>query len=121
MTALLFVIHLSCDFKNNLLFYSCDSVFKQAPAIDVIAVGLSSGRIVLHNMRYDETVVSFLQEWGPVTAVTFRTGIKKHIFNENWSMADKSLRGNSKNVIDGKFVVYIYYFLQTIQLFVEVK
>ena len=46
----------------------------QAPAVDVIAIGLSDGRVVLHNIRYDETIVEFKQDWGPVTALTFRTG-----------------------------------------------
>ena len=42
--------------------------------MDVIAVGLSDGRVVLHNIRYDEKIVEFKQDWGPVTALTFRTG-----------------------------------------------
>ena len=42
--------------------------------MDVIAVGLSDGRAVLHNIRYDEKIVEFKQDWGPVTALTFRTG-----------------------------------------------
>ena len=46
----------------------------QAPAIDVIAVGLADGRVVLHNIRYDETLITFTQDWGPVTAISFRTG-----------------------------------------------
>ena len=46
----------------------------QAPAVDVVGIGLSSGKIILHNLKYDETVCSFHQDWGPVTALTFRTG-----------------------------------------------
>ena len=42
--------------------------------MDVVAVGLSDGRVLLHNLRYDETVVQFKQDWGPVTCVAFRTG-----------------------------------------------
>ena len=49
------------------------SVMEQAPAIDVVAVGLKSGEIYLHNMKYDETVVKFSQDWGPVTSLAFRT------------------------------------------------
>ncbi len=40
----------------------------------MVAVGLSDGRVLLHNLRYDETVVQFKQDWGPVTCVAFRTG-----------------------------------------------
>eukprot|EP00795_Rhopilema_esculentum_P000788 gene788-10517_t len=48
-------------------------VLEQAPAIDVAAVGLESGKIVLHNLKYDETLMSFMQEFGPVTSISFRT------------------------------------------------
>ncbi|KAK2156514.1 hypothetical protein LSH36_211g01051 [Paralvinella palmiformis] len=49
------------------------TTLEQAPAIDVIAVGLADGRVVLHNIRYDETLITFTQDWGPVTAISFRT------------------------------------------------
>ena len=42
--------------------------------MDVVSVGLSDGRAVLHNIRYDEKIVEFKQDWGPVTTLTFRTG-----------------------------------------------
>ncbi|XP_014666285.1 PREDICTED: WD repeat-containing protein 36-like [Priapulus caudatus] len=48
-------------------------VLEQAPAVDVVAVGLVSGDIVIHNIKYDETVMKFTQDWGAVTALTFRT------------------------------------------------
>ena len=41
------------------------------PVIDVVAVGLDSGEVFVHNLKYDETVVS--QDWGPVTGIAFRT------------------------------------------------
>lgn len=46
---------------------------EQAPAIDVVAVGLANGRIILHNLKYDKTVMEFTQDWGYVTAISFRT------------------------------------------------
>ncbi|XP_054268854.1 WD repeat-containing protein 36 [Macrosteles quadrilineatus] len=46
---------------------------EQAPAVDVIAVGLLSGKIILHNIKCDETVMEFTQDWGPVTSLSFRT------------------------------------------------
>lgn len=48
---------------------------EQAPAIDVIAIGLSNGRIILHNLKYDEVVMEFTQDWGLVTAITFRSDV----------------------------------------------
>ncbi|XP_014246817.1 WD repeat-containing protein 36 [Cimex lectularius] len=48
-------------------------VLQQAPALDVVAVGLNDGRIILHNIMYDEMIVEFTQDWGPVTAISFRT------------------------------------------------
>ena len=42
--------------------------------MDVAAVGLEDGRIVVHNLKFDETIVTFTQDWGPVTAISFRTG-----------------------------------------------
>lgn len=50
----------------------------KAPAIDVAGIGLENGRIVLHNLKFDETVMSFLQEWGPIRSLTFRTGNKNN-------------------------------------------
>ena len=49
-------------------------ILVQAPAVDVVAVGLQSGKIVIHNLKYDETVMSFQQDWGPVSCLAFRTG-----------------------------------------------
>ena len=46
----------------------------QSPAVDVVGVGLGSGGVVMHNLKYDETVMRFHQEWGPVTSMSFRTG-----------------------------------------------
>lgn len=46
---------------------------EQAPAIDVVAVGLSTGRIILHNLKFDETIMEFTQDWGLVTSISFRS------------------------------------------------
>ena len=35
--------------------------------------GLENGDIYLNNLKFDETVVKFHQDWGSVTALTFRT------------------------------------------------
>lgn len=52
---------------------SAISCLEQAPAIDVIAVGLTSGKIILHNLKFDKTIVEFIQDWGLVSSISFRT------------------------------------------------
>ncbi|XP_064385749.1 WD repeat-containing protein 36-like isoform X4 [Halichondria panicea] len=52
---------------------SAVQILAQSPAVDVVGVGLESGGIVMHNLKYDQTVMRFHQEWGPVTAMSFRT------------------------------------------------
>ncbi|KXJ70732.1 hypothetical protein RP20_CCG022629 [Aedes albopictus] len=48
-------------------------VLTQAPAIDVVAVGLQNGKIVMMNLKFEETIMELTQDWGPVTGITFRT------------------------------------------------
>ncbi|XP_058812783.1 WD repeat-containing protein 36 [Topomyia yanbarensis] len=48
-------------------------ILEQAPALDVAAVGLHNGRIILLNLKYEEHVMELSQDWGPVTGITFRT------------------------------------------------
>eukprot|EP00043_Microstomoeca_roanoka_P019431 m.218630 g.218630 ORF g.218630 m.218630 type:complete len:933 (-) comp16994_c1_seq1:59-2857(-) len=45
----------------------------QSPLVDVVGIGLESGQIQVHNLRFDETIVSFTQEGGPITSISFRT------------------------------------------------
>nr|XP_033332370.1 WD repeat-containing protein 36 [Megalopta genalis] len=49
------------------------TALEQAPAVDVVAVGLSTGRIVLHNLKYDESLFELIQDWGAVISISFRT------------------------------------------------
>ena len=58
------------DFYITLLLL----MFLKAPAVDVVAVGLADGRIILHNLRYDEVIMTYTQDWGMVTSISFRTG-----------------------------------------------
>ena len=46
----------------------------QSTAVDVVGVGLENGCVLVHNLRYDETLMKFRQDWGPVTAISFRQG-----------------------------------------------
>lgn len=52
---------------------SAITVLQQSPAVDVVGVGTAMGRIIIHNIRLDETLMTFTQDWGPITALAFRT------------------------------------------------
>lgn len=45
----------------------------QSPAVDVVAIGLEDGRIMIHNLKQNVTLMTFLQDGGPVTSMSFRT------------------------------------------------
>ncbi|KAM9840922.1 WD repeat-containing protein 36 [Aulostomus maculatus] len=49
------------------------TVLQQSPAVDVVGIGTATGRIILHNIRLDETLMSFVQDWGPISSLAFRT------------------------------------------------
>lgn len=48
------------------------TVLEQAPAVDVVAIGMADGKIMLHNIKVDKTIMQFMQDWGLVTSITFR-------------------------------------------------
>lgn len=84
------------------------SVLEQAPAIDVVAVGLMNGKIILHNLKYDKTIIEFIQDWGPVTCLSFRTdgiptmasgSMAGHIVF--WNLEDRKVSSQLLNSHDG--------------------
>ncbi|XP_070537319.1 WD repeat-containing protein 36-like [Ptychodera flava] len=102
------------NIKTNKLLYSFESfqsaitVLEQSPAVDVIAVGLESGKIILHNIKFDETVMTLSQEWGPVTAISFRTdghpimatgSTAGHI--ALWDLEERKLQSQMRDVHNG--------------------
>ncbi|CAG9579734.1 unnamed protein product [Danaus chrysippus] len=48
------------------------TVTEAAPAIDVVAIALANGKIILHNLRYDQEVMEFIHDWGRVSCLSFR-------------------------------------------------
>lgn len=83
------------------------TMLKQAPAIDVVGIGLTSGDIYIHNIKYDEVVLKFTQDWGPVTSLAFRTdGIAAMISGSTeghlavWNLDDKRLSSQIRNAHD---------------------
>ncbi len=55
-------------------FGSAITFLTQSPVVDVIAIGLLNGTIILYNIKLDECIISLKQE-GSITSITFRTGI----------------------------------------------
>ena len=64
----------------------------QSPEEKVVAIGLADGRTVIHNIEYDETLMTFRQDWGPVTAVCFRTGLYQcyHLTSSSSLLLDRT-------------------------------
>ncbi len=58
----------------------------QAPSVDIIAIGLLNGSIILYDIKADEELMRFQQD-GKVTAITFRTDGKQAL------MATASMQG----------------------------
>lgn len=46
----------------------------QSPEEKVVAIGLADGRTIVHNIVYDQTILTVKQDWGEVMAISFRTG-----------------------------------------------
>lgn len=61
------IIHTFSGFDSQI------TVLEQAPALDVAAIGLSSGKIILLNLKVDTVLMEFTQEWGAVMGISFRT------------------------------------------------
>lgn len=65
-----------------------------SPALDVVAVGCADGKIHVHNIRYDEEVITFSHAMrGAVTALSFSTGRIPQVYSlqDHFSMFDKAL------------------------------
>lgn len=48
------------------------TVTEPAPAVDVVAIALENGKIILHNLRYDQVVMEFNHDWGKISSLSFR-------------------------------------------------
>ncbi|XP_078434530.1 transducin family protein / WD-40 repeat family protein [Wolffia australiana] len=97
------------DFKGwNSSIRCCVS----SPALDVVAVGCSDGTVHVHNIRYDEEIVSFSHAThGAVTALSFRTdGIPLLASGESsgviaiWNLEKKRLHSIIKDAHDGSIL-----------------
>ncbi|KAH8331082.1 hypothetical protein KR067_011308 [Drosophila pandora] len=71
-----------------------------APALDVVAVGYGDGAIQLINLKFDEVLMGFKQDWGQVTSLAFRTdgppilvSACSNGYMAFWNLEEKKLAG----------------------------
>uniref|UniRef100_A0A8R1TR68 Small-subunit processome Utp21 domain-containing protein n=1 Tax=Onchocerca volvulus TaxID=6282 RepID=A0A8R1TR68_ONCVO len=96
------------------IFESEIMVLEQSPAIDIVAVGLKNGQIILHNIKFDEMLQMYMQD-APVTSISFRTDGEETMTtaSENgtlaiWNLNKRSLLGQLPNAHHGS-ITGIYY------------
>lgn len=87
----------------------------QAPAVDVVGIGLEDGRCILHNLKFDEKVMTLRQEWGAVTTLSFRTGVisyfVRYILNLH-SLCNAGIYSKRVTKI-GLYVLILFWFIQS--------
>ncbi|TPX50362.1 hypothetical protein SeLEV6574_g00940 [Synchytrium endobioticum] len=88
-------------------FSSPIAAISQSPVVDVVAIGLLNGRIILYNIRQDQRLFEFAQE-GKVTFISFRTDEQQIMATANsagdialWSLENRRLSYNMKGAHDG--------------------
>ncbi|VDK69257.1 unnamed protein product [Litomosoides sigmodontis] len=96
------------------LFESEITVLEQSPAIDIVAVGLKNGQIILHNIKFDETLQVYSQD-ARVTSIAFRTDGEETMTTASetgtlaiWDLNKRSLLGQLPDAHLGS-ITGIYY------------
>lgn len=74
----------------------------QSPVVDVVAVGLLNGSIVLYNIKTDEKLFEFSQD-GKVTHISFRTGNYISYLASFWKLPS--------TLTMPAYTLFIFYFL----------
>lgn len=84
------------------------TTIEQAPVIDVVAIGLANGIIVVHNLKKDETIIKFRQEWGAVRSISFRSDGPPYMVSSGntgniaiWDLEKEKLCTQMRDVHDG--------------------
>eukprot|EP00271_Cylindrocystis_brebissonii_P018690 TRINITY_DN5414_c0_g1_i1.p1 TRINITY_DN5414_c0_g1~~TRINITY_DN5414_c0_g1_i1.p1 ORF type:complete len:979 (-),score=218.28 TRINITY_DN5414_c0_g1_i1:1298-4234(-) len=88
-----------------------------SPALDTVGVGCSDGHVHVHNIKYDQTVVSFRHaEGAAVTALSFRTDGQPFLATGGatgvvslWNLEKRKLQAVIKDAHD-EAVVSLYFF-----------
>jgi WD40 repeat protein len=83
----------------------------QSPAVDVVAVGMDTGLIAIHNLRVDTSVMMFRQSQGSVTSMAFRSDGFPHLASGSsgghiviWNLEKKQLHTIVRDAHDGQVV-----------------
>lgn len=81
---------------------------EQSPVIDVVAIGLKNGQIHLHNLKTNQTLLSFRQDWGKVMAISFRTDGPPVMVSTSeighmavWDIENRRLLTQMRNIHEG--------------------
>jgi len=84
---------------------------EQSPAVDVIGIGLSNGKTLVHNIKLDKTVVDFHQSEGAVVSLSFRTDNHPLLVTASakgsialWDLENKKLRATIPRAHHGSVV-----------------
>lgn len=93
------------EFSN---FGSAIRCLAQSPAVDVVAIGLDDGRIILHNILYDETISTFRHHNGSVNCLDFRTD-GRHLLASGsssgcvaiWDLSSKQIQSTIDAHVEG--------------------
>ena len=93
---------------------------EQSPALDTVAVGLGNGRVVIHNVLYDKTVVDFTHDGSatPIRSLSFTTGNQDPLIAVGgdggsvsvWDLEKRRLRTIMPGAHDGR-VTQAHFFL----------
>jgi U3 small nucleolar RNA-associated protein 21 len=104
--------------KTKKLIYTFDHSWKspiicieQSPVVDVVGIGLANGKIILHNLKLDKTIVTFFQNEGIVTSLSFRTDSHPILASSNikgsisiWDLEGKKLQTIIKDAHNEKII-----------------
>ncbi len=66
--------------------------------LDAVAIGLKSGEIYVHNLKFDETFVKFKQDWGPVTSLAFRSDRNDLLISGSSGVSDEDTMSTSGHI-----------------------
>ncbi|KAF2368171.1 WD40 repeat, partial [Trinorchestia longiramus] len=87
------------------------TVLEPAPALDVVAVGLEDGQIIIHNLKFDETVMTLKQDWGKVTTLSFRSDNNSRLLSGSsighlavWDLNERNLSSVVENAHSGPII-----------------
>ncbi|KAH8874328.1 WD repeat-containing protein 36 [Schistosoma japonicum] len=84
-------------------FNSSVTCLQQAPAVDVCAIGLADGRVIIHNLRYDVTLMNFAQDGGAITSIGFKGG--SHSLQNTSNVDEKSSATFLSDENDGVYLI----------------